>query len=86
MAIHPKEEHMKRRCVVTSFVAAVAVAVSAAPAMADQKPTPNGLCGAKNMVNENARDAMVTAMAEHTNAHGDAGMAGAVARTACAPS
>lgn len=75
---------MKRRCAV-SFVAAVAVAVSAAPAAADQKPTPNGLCGAKNMVNENSIDAMRTAMMEHTNYHGDAGMTGAVVRTTCAP-
>lgn len=77
---------MKRRIALVSSVAAVALAASATPAAADQKPTPNGLCGAKNMVNEHSRDAMVTAMMEHTDAHGDAGMAAAVARTACAPS
>lgn len=74
---------MKRRLAVSS-VAAIAMAVSAAPAAADQKPTPNGLCGAKNMVNEHSIDAMRTAMMEHTNHHGDAGMAGAVANTTCA--
>lgn len=67
------------------FVAAVALVVSATPAAADQKPTPNGLCGAKNMVHENSRDAMLTAMMEHTNYRGDAGMFAAVARTTCAP-
>ena len=77
---------MKHRRAVISLVAAVAVAGSATPAVADQKPTPNGLCGARNMVNENSRDAMLTAMMEHTNAHGDAGMFAAVARTTCAPS
>ena len=77
---------MKRRCAVISLVAAVTVTVSATPAAADQKPTPSGLCGAKNMVNEHSRDAMLTAMMEHTNAHGDAGMFAAVARTTCAPS
>lgn len=76
---------MKRRIALVSSVVAVALAVGAAPAAADQKPTPNGLCGAKNMVNEHSRDAMVTAMTEHTDAHGDAGMAGAVGRTGCAP-
>ena len=77
---------MKRRCAVVSLVAAVAVTVSATPAAADQKPTPTGLCGARNMVNDNSRDAMLTAMMEHTNHHGDTGMFAAVARTTCAPS
>lgn len=76
---------MKRRLTAVASVAAIAVAVSATPA-AGQSPTPNGLCGAKNMVNENSRDAMITAMMEHTNPHGVAGMRGAVARTACDPS
>lgn len=73
---------MKRRLAVVSSIAAIA-AVYATPAAAGQNPTPNGLCGAKNMVNENSRDAMVTAMMEHTNYHGDEGMAAAVARTSC---
>lgn len=77
---------MKRRLAVVSSIAAVALAVSATPAVADQKPTPNGLCGARNMVNEHSRDAMLTAMMEHTNYHGDAGMFAAVARTTCASS
>ncbi len=74
---------MKRRLTVATSLAAIAVTVSAAPAVADQKPTPNGLCGARNMVNEHSRDAMLTAMMEHTNYHGDAGMFAAVARTRC---
>ena len=77
---------MKRRLALVSLVAAVALATGATPAAADQKPTRNGLCGAANMSNEHSRDAMATAMAEHTNANGDAGMRAAVARTRCAPS
>ena len=73
---------MQRRLAVSSL-AVIAMAASASPAAADQKPTPNGLCGARNMVNEHSRDAMLTAMMEHTNQHGDAGMFAAVARTAC---
>lgn len=76
---------MKRRLAMLSSVAAVALVVSATPAAAAQKPTPHGLCGARNMVNEHSRDAMLTAMMEHTNHHGDAGMFAAVARTTCAP-
>jgi hypothetical protein len=59
-----------------------ALVASAAPTSA-APVTPNGLCGARNMVNVHAREAMLEAMMEHTNENGDAGMAGAVARTAC---
>ena len=45
--------------------------------------TPNGLCGARNMVNEAARPHMIEAMTEHTADQGDAGMFAAVAVTAC---
>jgi len=45
--------------------------------------TPNGFCGAKNMVNDSARPHMIEAMTEHTAPQGDAGMAGAVANTLC---
>jgi hypothetical protein len=45
--------------------------------------TPNGLCGARNMVNEHSREAMLDAMMNHTDEHGDAGMFLAVALTAC---
>ena len=77
---------MKRRlAVVTSVAAIAAVGVSAAPAAADQKPTPNNRCGAANMMNENSAPHMVEAMMLHTNEHGDAGMFAAVARTRCAP-
>ena len=73
---------MKRRLAVVTAIG-IAVAVGPSPAVADQKATPNGLCGARNMVNEHSRDAMLTAMMEHTNYHGDAGMFAAVARTRC---
>ena len=35
------------------------------------------------MVNEHSREAMLDAMMNHTNEHGDAGMFRAVALTAC---
>lgn len=74
---------MKRRfAVVTSVAAIAAVAASATPAAAAPM-TPTGFCGAQNMVNVNARPHMVEAMADHTNAHGDAGMVAAVVRTSC---
>jgi len=50
---------------------------------AAQKPTPNGLCGAKNMVNENALPHMMMAMTYHTNENGDFEMFRAVAVSAC---
>jgi hypothetical protein len=46
--------------------------------------TPNGLCGAKNMVNEHSVDDMREAMMLHTDEHGDAGMTRAVMNTLCA--
>ena len=77
---------MKRRLAVVASAAAITAALGAAPATADQKPTRNGMCGAKNMMNENAGPHMVEAMAEHTAPQGDAGMVAAVGRTQCAPS
>ena len=75
-----------KRCIVSvvaaGSLALVALAMSAATASA-APVTPNGLCGAKNMVNVHSIDAMRTAMMEHTNAHGDAGMTLAVQTTAC---
>jgi Spy/CpxP family protein refolding chaperone len=56
--------------------------VSASP-VAAAPVTPNGLCGARNMVNEHSREAMLDAMMNHTDEHGDAGMFRAVALTAC---
>ena len=76
---------MKRRIarlVTGGGLVLVAVVTSAVPTSA-APVTPTGLCGAKNMVNVHSVDAMREAMMEHTNAHGDAGMAGAVSRTAC---
>jgi hypothetical protein len=45
--------------------------------------TPNGLCGARNMVNDAARPHMIAAMTFHTAEQGDAGMFAAVAASAC---
>lgn len=45
--------------------------------------TPNGLCGAKNMVNDAAKPHMLEAMDEHTAPQGDLGMRTAVLATAC---
>lgn len=56
--------------------------VSASP-VAAAPVTPTGFCGARNMVNENSRDAMRDAMMNHTAEQGDAGMFRAVALTAC---
>jgi hypothetical protein len=47
------------------------------------RATPNGLCGAKNMVNEAAAPHMIAAMTLHTADQGDAGMYTAVAASAC---
>lgn len=71
------------RMAMTAVVGVVAVAGFTSPAAAAQKPTPNERCGAANMMNENAREQMLTAMAEHTNEHGDLGMARAVAVSGC---
>lgn len=77
---------MKRvtACVATMAVMGVAaLAGGASPVTAAQKPTPNGLCGAKNMVNENALPHMMMAMTYHTNENGDFEMFRAVAVSAC---
>lgn len=75
------------RQIVAGAVGTAALAVgilvgSSSPAGA-APVTPNGLCGAKNMVNEHSVDAMREAMMLHTNEHGDAGMARAVMNTLC---
>ena len=57
--------------------------VTSASPVAAAPVTPNGLCGARNMVNEHSRQAMLDAMMNHTDEHGDAGMFRAVALTAC---
>ena len=67
--------------VVTLTVAALVGGAS--PATAAARPSANGLCGAKNMVNPNALPHMVEAMALHTALQGDLGMAGAVAASSC---
>lgn len=75
---------MKRLSIRAAAGGLIFAAVVAAASPATAAPvTPNGLCGAKNMVNENSLEAMRDAMMNHTDEHGDAGMAKAVALTAC---
>ena len=65
--------------VAAAGIATIAVGVgssSAAPV------TPNGFCGALNMVNANALPGMLNAMSRN-NPNGDAGMFVAVANSAC---
>lgn len=76
-------QRMTARLAATAVAGIIAVGAGASTAAAAQQPTPNGLCGARNMVNENAREQMLTAMMQHTDEHGDAGMAGAVAVSGC---
>ncbi len=63
-------------------LALVALVGGASPAGA-APVTPNGLCGAKNMVNEHSVDAMREAMMSHTNPNGDLGMGIAVNNALC---
>lgn len=65
----------------TAAVGLAALAMSAVPAFAGPRKTPSGNCGAANMSNAGA--AMATAMAEHTDQHGDDGMMQAVANSRC---
>ena len=69
--------------VAVSLLALMAFVGGASPAVAAARPSANGLCGAKNMVNPNAFPHMVEAMALHTAPQGDAGMGGAVAASSC---
>jgi len=78
------------KLVASSAVLALAVASLAFPlvgtsgtAKAGPVETPNGLCGAANMVNDAAFPHMVQAMTYHTAAQGDAGMFTAVGASAC---
>lgn len=68
--------------VATGALALGTVVGSSSPAGAAPM-TPNGLCGAKNMVNVHSIDAMREAMISHTNFHGDLGMTRAVMNTLC---
>ncbi len=64
----------------------VAMGATFAPAAAAAaRPSANGLCGAKNMVNPNAKPHMMEAMDLHTAPQGDAGMRGAVIASSCPP-
>jgi hypothetical protein len=74
---------MKRLIGLAAAVVAVVCVGGASPAAAAARPSANGLCGAKNMVNPNARPHMVEAMIFHTAPQGDAGMSGAVAVSSC---
>lgn len=73
--------HRKATIAVVALTTSLAIGVgssSAAPA------TPNGLCGASNMVNTNALPGMMNAMSLN-DGNGDTGMYGAVANSSCAP-
>ncbi len=81
---------MYLKLVASSAVLALAVASLAFPlvgtsgtAKAGPTETPNGLCGAKNMVNDAAKPHMIEAMTYHTADQGDTGMFTAVGATAC---
>ena len=76
---------MKRvmRIVVVILLALTAFAGGASSAAAAARPSANGLCGAKNMVNPNAFPHMMEAMALPTAPEGDAGMGRAVAVSSC---
>lgn len=77
---------MKR--VIRLTAAAVVLVITAlvggaSPAAAAARPSANGLCGARNMVNPNSAPHMVEAMSLHTAPQGDAGMFHAVAVSSC---
>ena len=79
---------MKRataRMATMAVLAIGALAATASPAAAGPRPTPNGKCGAANMMNEHAAPHMVEAMTFHTAPQGDAGMFHAVAVSSCRP-
>lgn len=73
---------MKRVIGLAAVVVLVLVGGTAS-ASAAARPSANGLCGAKNMVNPNALPHMVEAMALHTAPQGDMGMMNAVAVSSC---
>lgn len=62
---------------------AIPLVGNTATAQAGPVPTPNGLCGARNMLNPAARPHMLEAMALHTAPQGDAGMKNANMVSAC---
>jgi len=73
---------MKRLIFLVAMIVLVLTA-NGSPAAAAARPSANGLCGAKNMVNPNAYPHMMEAMALHTAPQGDEGMRGAVAASSC---
>jgi len=77
---------MKRVIGLTAAVVVLVVTALvgvASPAAAAARPSANGLCGAKNMMNPNAAPHMIEAMSLHTAPQGDAGMFHAVAVSSC---
>lgn len=76
---------MKRVIGVVAAIAVLVLAVvgGASPAGAAARPSANGVCGAKNMMNPNARPHMKEAMDLHTAPQGDTGMFGAVRASSC---
>lgn len=70
----------------TVLAAGVCTAASVATAVAAAAPvTPNGYCGAANMVNPNALPGMMNAMFGNGAGAGNTEMSAAVARTVCTP-
>lgn len=69
----------KTAIVVAAAAASLAVGVGSSSA---SSATPNGLCGAANMVNANALPGMLNAMSRN-DPNGDTGMFAAVANSAC---
>ena len=76
---------MKHKKKTTALVLALLVAGMAFGTVeaSGPNPTPNGLCGARNMVNDAARPHMIEAMTFHTADQGDAGMFTTVVASAC---
>lgn len=70
----------------TALTAGMCATTAVATAVATAAPaTPNGYCGAANMVNPNALPGMINAMFGNGAGGGNAEMFAAVARTACNP-
>lgn len=76
---------MNQKTMATALVLALVVAGMAFGTVeaSGPNPTPNELCGVRNMVNDAARPHMIEAMTFHTADQGDAGMFTAVAASDC---
>ncbi len=75
----------RRRLALTTGLVAICLGVFAGTASAAPNPTPNGYCGAKNMVQAwgvGAQGGMANAMSRD-NSNGNAGMFTAVGNSSC---